>query len=260
MATRITEAGARLSNRRQSRTFGEPMNVMTRLTAVDRWNLLVTGLMGPRPGLFFEALRARGTLKCLLPELDALFGVPQLCDGPEPVDTGVHQLRLVDLTARALAPLDVRFAALMHKIGKAGTPHDMLPSHPGHEARGLALLDGLAQRIAVPGAALDLARLVISECDHVHRASDLRAGAIASLLERLQAQAQPERFEQLLCVCSCDYAAYRGHAAIDYPKAPRLRRAQAAAAQADVAGLLPESALYARAQAIAQALRGACPA
>ncbi|MDO9174664.1 MAG: multifunctional CCA tRNA nucleotidyl transferase/2'3'-cyclic phosphodiesterase/2'nucleotidase/phosphatase, partial [Actinomycetota bacterium] len=256
MATRITEAGARLSNRRQSRTFGEPMNVMTRLTAVDRWNLLVTGLMGPRPGLFFEALRARGTLKCLLPELDALFGVPQLCDGPEPVDTGVHQLRLVDLTARALDPLEVRFAALVHKIGKAGTPHDMLPSHPGHEARGLALLDGLAQRLAVPGAALDLARLVISECDHVHRASDMRAGAIASLLERLQAQTRAERFEQLLWVCSCDYAAYPGHGAVGHPKVPRLRRAQGAAARADVAGLSPEPALHARAQAIAQALRG----
>ena len=146
----------------------------------------------------------------------------------------------------------------MHKIGKAGTPCDMLPSHPGHEARGLALLDGLAQRLAVPAAALDLARVVISECDHVHCVSDLRAGAIASLLERLQAQTRAERFEQLLWVCSCDYAAYRGHAAIDYPKAPRLRRAQAAAAQADVTGLLPESALHARAQAIAQALRGAC--
>jgi tRNA nucleotidyltransferase (CCA-adding enzyme) len=236
------------------------MNAMTRLTAVDRWHLLSAGLMGPRPGLFFEALRARATLKCLLPELDALFGVPQSGDGPEPVDVGVHQLRLVDTTARELAPLEVRFAALMHKIGKAGTPRAMLPEHPGHEARGLALLDGLARRIAVPAAALDLARVVIAECDHVHRASDLRAGSIASLLDRLQAQVQPERFEQLLCVCSCDYAAHPGHSAVNYPKAPLLRRALAAAAQAEVAGLLPESALHARAQAIAQTLRGSHPA
>ncbi|WP_428422268.1 HD domain-containing protein [Methylibium sp.] len=232
------------------------MSGLERLTPTGRWGLLAAALMGPRPALFFEALRVRAELKGLLPELDALFGVPQLCDGPEPVDVGVHQLRLVNELARAQAPLAVRFAALMHKIGKGGTPREMLPSHHRHEQRGRALLDGLAQRIEVPDAALDLARLAIDECDRVHRVSDLRAGPIAALLERVQALARPERFEQLLCVCSFDYAVYPGHSAAEYPKAPRLRRALAAYAGADVAGLTPESALHARAQAIAHTLRG----
>jgi tRNA nucleotidyltransferase (CCA-adding enzyme) len=221
-----------------------------------RWALLASALMGPRPSLFFEALRRRGTLPDLLPELDALFGVPQLWDGPDPVDVGLHQLRLIDGLARAQAPLAVRFAALMHKLGKGGTPIAMLPSHHGHEQRGQALLDALARRMDLPDDALDLARLVIDECGRVHRACDLRAAALATLLERVQALAQPARFEQLLSVCSADFSAYPGHSEADYPKAPRLRRAFAAFAGADITGLAPDAALHARAQAIAHALRG----
>jgi tRNA nucleotidyltransferase (CCA-adding enzyme) len=103
--------------------------------------------------------------------------------------------------------------------------------------------------------ALALGRLVIDACDRVHRANDLRAGPLAALLERLQALEHPHRFEQLLCVCTCDYAAYPGHSAAEYPKADRLRRARDAYAGTDVTGLTCDAALQARAQSIALALR-----
>jgi tRNA nucleotidyltransferase (CCA-adding enzyme) len=118
------------------------------------------------------------------------------------------------------------------------------------------LLEALARRVDVPDDAMTLARLVINECDRVHRATDLRAASMAALLDRVQAVALPARFEQLLSICSADYAAYPGHSAADYPKAPRLRRALAAFAGADIAGLAPDAAQHARAQAIAHALRG----
>jgi tRNA nucleotidyltransferase (CCA-adding enzyme) len=118
--------------------------------AAERWHLLAASLMAPRPAEVFEAMRASGVLKALLPEVDALFGVPALCDHAEPVDVGRHQLRLLDETARAQAPLAVRFAALMHKVGMAGTPTEIWPSHYKHEQRGQAALAGLAQRFAVP--------------------------------------------------------------------------------------------------------------
>ena len=225
-------------------------------TAGQRWALLEAALMSPYPAHFFEALRACKGLKLVLPELDALFGVPQLSDAPEPVDVGQHQLTLVNLAARAGAPLAIRFAALMHKIGMGGTPREIWPSHYKHEARAHALLGTLAQRVAVPGDALALAHLVVDECDRVHRVSDMRAGPIAAMLARLQALEQPERFELLLRVCTLDHAAYAGHSEADYVKAPRLRRALAAYAGADVGGLAPDAAMDARALAIAQALRG----
>lgn len=170
MANTSTAAAAHLSQIRQPPQVGA--NSATNSTGLAgpyapaaRWDLLASALKGPRPSLFFEALRARGTLPDLLPELDALFGVPQLWDGPDPVDVGLHQMRLIDELVRAQTPLAVRFAALMHKIGKGRTPSSMLPSHHGHEGRGRALLDVLARRVDVPAEALDLARLVIDEHD-----------------------------------------------------------------------------------------------
>lgn len=204
------------------------MDAIERLTPGQRGQVLSRALMSPYPVGFFRVLRACAGLKRLLPELDALFGIPMQADGFGLQDAGEHQLRLLAEVARCGAPLAVRLAALLHKIGMGGTPQLLWPFHVDHEARGLALLTGLAQRIALPPEALDLAALVIREADYVHRANDLRAGRLAQLLDRVQAQERPARFEQLLTVCTCDFAAYPGHNAAEYSKAPRLRRALAA--------------------------------
>ena len=227
---------------------------LERLSPDARWAWLAEGLMSEHPSQFLQLLRQCGALRRFLPEVDALFGVPQLSDAAEPVDVGLHQLRLCDELARLAAPLPIRFAGLMHKIGKAGTPRDIWPSHFKHESRAHALLDALPARVAVPPQAMGLARLVVDEADRIHRASDVRAAAVAALLDRLEATRLPERFEQLLTLCAADYAAYAGHRAANYPKAPRLRRALAAYVGANVDGLPAEDALQRRAEAIAVAL------
>jgi tRNA nucleotidyltransferase (CCA-adding enzyme) len=233
-----------------------------RLDADDHWACMDALLMRPFPSHALMAMRSVGLLRAWLPEVDALFGVPQLCDGPEAIDVGLHQMRLVDETARADEPVAVRFAALMHKIGKGGTLREIWPSHYKHEMRALAQLDALSQRMAVPAHAMELARLVVAECDRVHRASDMRAGALASMLERLEAVERPARFEQLLAVCTCDFAVYPGHWAAEYPKAPRLRRALAAYLEVGEEGLDADALMLQRAQAIARALgsMGGAPA
>ncbi len=233
-----------------------------RLDADDHWACMEALLMRPFPSHALMAMRSVGLLRAWLPEVDALFGVPQLCDGPEAIDVGLHQMRLVDETARADEPVAVRFAALMHKIGKGGTLREIWPSHYKHEQRALAQLEALSQRMAVPAHALELARLVVEECDRVHRASDMRAGALASMLERLEAVERPDRFEQLLAVCTCDFAVYPGHWAAEYPKAPRLRRALAAYLEVGDEGLDADALMLQRAQAIARALgsMGGAPA
>ena len=220
----------------------------------EHWAALARLLMQPWPSHGLEALRVTGVLRAWLPEVHALFGVPQLCDGPEPIDVGLHQLRVVDVAAHEGLPLAVRFAALMHKIGKGGTPRDIWPSHYKHEQRALALLEGLGDRFAVPEALLDLSRLVVLEADRVHRVSDMRAGAMAAMLERLDAVGQPERFSQLLDVCTCDHAAHPGHHAADYIKAPRLRAALHAYVGVPDSGQDADTLLSLRAEAIAQAM------
>lgn len=225
-----------------------------RMSAQERWAVFAAALGAPRPSVAFEALRRQRALAVLLPELEALFGVPQLSDGPQWLDVGQHQWRFIDETARTGAPLALRFAALVHKIGKAGTPREIWPHHYKHEERGHAAVEALARRAAVPADAVAMAHLAIDELDRVHRASDIRAGPIALMLERVQARQQPERFEQLLLLCTCDWAAFEGHAAGDYPKADRLRRALRATLAADVSGLDEDAALQARAQAVALAL------
>jgi len=232
------------------------MDAIERLTPAQRGQVLARALMAPYPLGFFAAMRGCAGLKRLLPELDALFGVPHGADGPEPLDVGEHQLRALAQAARRNAPLAVRLAALLHKIGMGRTPPAVWPSHPGHGARGMILLAALARRIALPADALDLTLLAVAECDRVHRACDLRAGAIAALLERVEAEARPERFEQLLAVCCCDYAAYPGHAEAVYQRAPSLRRALAAYLAVREPAQ-PDALLEARARAIAQAGIGA---
>lgn len=227
-----------------------------RASPAQRWGWLREALLLPQPSRYLLALREAGGLKRLLPEVDALFGVPQLNDGPDWADVGQHQMRLVDATAARAAPLSVRCAALLHKIGKGLTPREIWPSHYRHESQGLQLMPALAARLALPPEVHELVLLAIAEVDRLHRATDVRAGAIAATLARVDAPARPERFERLLQVCAADFAATPGHADQPYPQGLRWRKALAAWQATPVWGLDEEQALMARAHAIAAALRG----
>lgn len=229
--------------------------LLEELTPEERWAFLESGLMCKQPFNFMQILRHTGGLVRILPEVDALFGVPQLSDAAETVDVGEHQERVMRETGRANAPMAVRFAALMHKIGKAGTPVEIWPSHYKHEERGHEGLEKIAARFRIPPEVLNLSHLVIDECDRVHRASEMRAGAITVMVERVRALEEPERFERLLMVCTCDYAAYEGHSQAEYPKAERLRRAAAACRSVKAEGLSRDALLEARALAVAEALK-----
>lgn len=231
------------------------------------WPEFERGLLGEAPSRMLRALRDCGALAQLLPEVDALFGVPQSADDPAEVDIGDHVLRVVDEAARCRAPLIVRFAALVFNVGKADSPREHLPSHYRHIERGRPRIESICARFGVPDAFRDFALLAIAECERVHRAAEMRAGSIAALLERVDAFARAERFEHLLTLCAADFRAFPGRASLGYPKAPMLRmalracaevEAAEAAAASTAAGADPaEAMLEARAAAVAQALRSA---
>ncbi|NBW25532.1 MAG: multifunctional CCA addition/repair protein [Betaproteobacteria bacterium] len=148
------------------------------------WSELATGLMEAHPGRMLDVLRACGALRVLLPEVDALWGVPQSAEHHPEIDTGVHLMMVLQQAAVAAAPLEVRWACLMHDLGKATTPAALLPRHIGHEGRSVQLARQIGQRLRVPVACTELAEVVAREHGHIHRSDALGAGALLRLLER----------------------------------------------------------------------------
>jgi tRNA nucleotidyltransferase (CCA-adding enzyme) len=201
------------------------------------WQELSRGLMEARPSRMFEVLRECGALARIAPEIDRLWGVPQRADVHPEVDTGVHVMMVVDAAARMQASLAARFAALTHDLGKADTPADVLPSHPGHEAHSVALVDALCARLKPPSEVRDVARLVAREHGLVHQAAELDAEALVQLLERVDAIRRPGRLDELLLACEADSRGRLGYEHVPYPQAQRLRRAFEAMRSVDAGAL-----------------------
>ena len=175
------------------------------LVAERVWQELAKGLMEAAPSRMIAVLRECGALARLLPELDRLFGVPQRADFHPEIDTGVHVMMALDHAARQGYALAVRFAVLLHDLGKGQTPVADLPRHPGHEARSVGLADAVCARLKTPAECRDLARLVARYHGDIRRGPQLRASTIATLLENADALRRPQRFRQLLEACLCDH-------------------------------------------------------
>ncbi len=228
------------------------------------WQELARGLMEKTPTRFFTTLRECGALAKILPEVDALFGVPQPPQHHPEIDCGVHIMLVLDDAAQHGYALEVRFAALTHDLGKGNTPKDILPRHIGHEARGVDLLRALCERLRVPGECRDLGLLAARYHGDVHRAQELRPDTIVRLFQSCDAWRRPERFAQLLQACASDARGRTGHEQDAYPQAEYLLRLlQAAqgvnageiAGQCEDKNLIAEQIRLARVAAVEQAIR-----
>jgi tRNA nucleotidyltransferase (CCA-adding enzyme) len=266
--------GARFAARFSFSVAPETMELMRTMVAngeVDAlvpervWQELARGLMEKTPSRFFETLRDCGALAKILPEVDALFGVPQRADYHPEIDCGVHTLMVADDAALHGYALEVRFAALMHDLGKGNTPKDILPRHIGHEARGVELLQPLCERLRVPADCRDLALLAARYHGDVHRAKELRADTLVKLFQGCDAWRRPERFEQLLQACAADARGRGGHGDDAYPQADYLLNALRAAQAVDAGeiahqcadkSLIPERVRQARVAAVQHAIEG----
>ena len=212
------------------------------LVAERVWQELARGLMEARPSRMFEVLRECGALLRLLPELDALWGVPQRADYHPEIDTGVHVMMVIDMSARLAASLPARFAALMHDLGKARTPADILPRHHGHEAKSVSLLEAICDRLRVPTECSDVARLVARFHGDMHRVAELRPETKLTLLERCDALRRPERFELILLACEADYRGRLGWEDRAYAPAAVWRAALAAVRSVDAGAIAHKTA------------------
>ncbi|HMM76181.1 MAG TPA: multifunctional CCA addition/repair protein [Gammaproteobacteria bacterium] len=208
------------------------------LTPERVWRELERALGEPYPARFFEVLRDCGALAAVLPEVDALFGVPQPAQHHPEIDCGVHLLLCLTQAVRLGASTRVRFAVLMHDLGKGTTPPALLPGHIGHEDRSVRLLNALCDRLRVPQALRELAVVVAREHTNVHRGLELRQSTLVDLLERMDAFRRPERLADILLACEIDARGRAGLENRDYPQAARLRRAFDIARAVDVAPLV----------------------
>ncbi len=194
------------------------------------WAELQRALGEPRPEVFIEVLRDVGALRVVLPELDALFGVPQPPQWHPEVDTGLHQLLALQQCVRLGGNERARFAVLMHDLGKGVTPRERWPSHPGHETAGIALVEAVCERLRVPNEFRDPAVLCARYHTHVHRAAELRPSTLLDMLERSDAFRRPERFADMLIACEADARGRTGLEDRPYPQRAYVEAAREAAA------------------------------
>ena len=195
------------------------------LVAERVWQETVRALAESAPQVFFQVLKDCDALAALFPELDALYGVPQPPQHHPEIDTGVHSLLALQQAAALSTDTPVRFAALLHDLGKGETPPDKWPSHIGHEPRSERLVNGLCQRLKVPNEHRQLAALVARNHTRCHQALAMRPIKLVNLLEDLDAFRRPERFEDFLLACQADATGRTGFEHNDYPQADRLRAA-----------------------------------
>jgi tRNA nucleotidyltransferase (CCA-adding enzyme) len=217
----------------------ETRDLMRRMTAsgeVDAlvpervWQESFRALGEPRPDVFFETLRDCGALAVIFPEIAALYGVPQPPQWHPEIDTGLHVMMALRYAASVDAPTTVRYAVLAHDLGKALTPREQWPSHPGHEEAGIPLVEALSERLKVPSSHRELAILAARHHTVVHRATELRPGTILKLLETTDAFRRPERFGELLAACEADARGRAGLQERPYKQAALLGKAREAAA------------------------------
>ncbi len=232
------------------------------LVAERVWQEMERALMEAQPSRFFLILRECGALARILPEVDALFGVPQRADYHPEIDTGDHVMRVIDTAAAMSLPLPARFAALTHDLGKALTPADVLPRHIGHEARGERPLLAMCERLRVPADCRDLARITTLHHTKVHCASEMKPSTILRLFRDTDALRRPERFRLMLAASVADARGRLHFEQTPYPQADWLAAMLDAALQVDAGTIaaacedkrhIPEAVDAARVRAIADA-------
>jgi len=228
------------------RVADETVDLMRRIVVAGETDALVpdrvwketqAALAGRDTRVFFECLRECGALRSIYPEIDAMFGVPQPEKWHPEIDTGLHTMMVLDQAEKLSQDADVRFAALVHDLGKATTPADDLPSHPGHERRGAKIIKKMAQRFPIPGSFRDLATLVAEFHTHCHREAELKHTTVLRVLEKTDAFRRPDRFEKFLLGCEADARGRTGLEDSDYPQSAAFRLSFAAARAVDSAAI-----------------------
>ena len=224
----------------------ETLALLTEISATDELEALVPeriwvetekALQTRTPRRYFDVLRECNALSVLFPEIERLFGVPQPERYHPEIDCGVHTLMVLDQAANLSADPEVRFAALVHDLGKATTPKEIWPSHHGHGERGVELIDRLCDRLRIPNRYRELATVVSRYHLNCHRIDELSPEVVVGKLEGLDAFRRPARFDKFLLACEADARGRKGKERQDYPQAGMFRKYREACLSVDTKSL-----------------------
>jgi tRNA nucleotidyltransferase (CCA-adding enzyme) len=204
------------------------------------WQELYKALEEEHPQYFFETLRRCGAQKVIFPEIDALFGVPANPEHHPEIDTGIHTMMVLEAASKLSDSPKIRFAALMHDVGKGLTPQALWPKHTGHEAAGVPLVETFCERLRVPKAFKELAQLVTRYHRDCHTILEATPEATINLLEKLDAYRREARFHEFLLACEADSKGRKGYESSEYPQKAYLLSAYAKTREVDVRRLLAE--------------------
>jgi len=207
---------------------------LSHLTPERVWQEWEKSLSSQHPEIFLSVLKECGALAVVLPELDALFGVPQPEKWHPEIDTGIHTLMVAQQAALLSHDLPTRFAAQVHDLGKGITPESEWPSHKMHCHTGIKLIKTLCARVKVPNEYRDLALLVCEHHTNIHRASELRAQTFIKILDKMDVWRKPERLKPILLCCQADHAGRLGLESEPYPQKARFEMAFNAAKAVEV--------------------------
>ncbi|MDX1536918.1 multifunctional CCA addition/repair protein [Arsukibacterium sp.] len=227
-------AGETLTLMRQLSSSGE----LTTLSPERVWQETAKALSCQRPAAYFQLLYNCGALKTLMPELAALWGVPQPQKWHPEIDTGLHTLLVLEQAAALSDKLTIRFASLVHDLGKGVTPAEVLPAHHGHEYTGLTLIEQLCQRLRVPNDCKELALKVCEYHQLVHKARELKPATVLKLFNGVDVWRKPQQLSDVLLCCTADLRGRTGFEQADYPQAAYLQQLVKAASAVDVAAIV----------------------
>ncbi|MGB1975571.1 MAG: multifunctional CCA addition/repair protein [Vibrio toranzoniae] len=213
---------------------------LAHLTAERVWQEWHKSLSTPHPEVFLSVLRECGALAVVLPEIDALFGVPQPEKWHPEIDTGIHTLMVAQQAALLSPSLPVRFAAQVHDLGKGITPESEWPSHKMHCHTGLKIIKKLCDRVRVPNEFRDLALLVCDQHSNIHRAGELKPTTFLKVLNKFDVWRKPERLNDILLCCQADHAGRKGLENQPYPQKSRFEAAYQAALQVEVKAIIAD--------------------
>lgn len=197
-------------------------------------NYIESWMKSEKPRVIMQAMRANGWLRQHAPEIDRLYGIPQRAEHHPEVDTGIHTELTLEMAGLLSTDPRVRYAALVHDLGKGLTPSELWPRHHGHEELGVAPVSELGRRLGVPEEWQVLARAVTRYHLRAHRALDSSSRSLVRLFRDAQLFERPELIGPFTLACEADARGRSGLQERLYPQGALLRKAFAVACRARV--------------------------
>ena len=211
---------------------------LTALSAERVWQETARSLLETHPEVYFENLRACDALAVWFPELDKLWGIPNPAKWHPEIDTGIHTMMVLQQAVKLSDKLSVRFAALVHDLGKGLTPPNNWPSHLDHEKLGLEAINTFCDRLKAPNDCRELGLMVSEYHTHVHNAFELKASTVLRMLNRCDVWRKPQRFTDFLLTCKADARGRTTFEESEYNNAEYIWQAYEAAAKVDIKAIV----------------------